>query len=56
MEEEHKESKGMTPERIVKILARHHEIITVQQAKRMLEMVNLLAGIAVNQYLRNTKS
>ena len=56
MEEGDEESKGMTPERIVKILARHHEIVTVQQAKRMLEMVNLLAGIAVNQYLRNTKS
>ena len=56
MEEGDEESKGMTPERVVKILARHHEIITVQQAKRMLEMVNLLAGIAVNQYLRDTKA
>jgi hypothetical protein len=56
MEEGDEKSKGMTPERVVKILARHQEIITVQQAKRMLEMVNLLAGIAVNQYLRNTKS
>jgi hypothetical protein len=45
----------MTPERIVKILARHHEIITVQQAKRMLEMVNLLAGIAVISILEIPK-
>ena len=56
MEEEHKESKGMTPERVVKILARHQEILTIQQAERMLKMMNLLAGIAVDQYLRSIKS
>lgn len=56
MEERHEESKGMTPERVVKILAKHEEIITIQQAERMLEMMNSLAGIAVNQYLRDAKT
>lgn len=56
MEEEHKQSKSMTAEMVIKILAKHQEIITVQQAERMLKMMNLLAGIAVDQYLRSTKS
>lgn len=56
MEEGNVNSKSLTPERVIKILAEHQEIITVQQAERMLEMINLFAGIAVNQYLRSTKS
>jgi hypothetical protein len=55
MEEGNGNSSSMTAERVIKILAKHQEVITVQQAEKMLEMINLFAGIAVNQYLRSTK-
>lgn len=54
MVEGNQESKGITPEKVVKILSKHHENITIQQAEKMLEMINLFAGIAVDQYLRST--
>lgn len=56
MEEGYEKAGGMTPERVVKILEKHEEIITIHQAEKMLEMMNLLAGVAVDQYLRCTNS
>lgn len=56
MEEGYAEGRDMTPERLVKILEKYEEIVTIQQAEKMLKMINLLAGIAVDQYLRSTNS
>lgn len=53
MEEGDEKDKGLTPERAVKLLEQYHEVITIQQARRMLEMMKLFAGVAVDQYLRS---
>ena len=56
MEEGYEETTAMTPDRAIKILAKHQEILTIQQAEKMLKVMNLLAKVAVDQYLRSTNS
>lgn len=50
---EDKEVKGLTPEKVMEIMTKHGENITLEEAKKMLETVNMFVRIAVNQYLRH---
>ena len=46
----------MQPEEAVEILYIHGTEITIEQAKKILEFLRMLAKIAVDQYLRNENS
>jgi len=46
----------MQPQDAVEILRQHGVEVTVEQAKRILEFLRILANIAVAQYLRNGNS
>ena len=46
----------MQPQDAVEILRQHGVEVTVEQAKRILEFLRILANIAVAQYLRNENS
>lgn len=49
--EEHQD--GFPPEKVVQIMAKHGEQITLEEAKKMLEIVKIFTGIAISQYLRD---
>ncbi|HRN72198.1 MAG TPA: hypothetical protein PLM81_03655 [Ginsengibacter sp.] len=49
---EGEEEKGLTPERVIQILAKYGNHIDIEEAKIILEFVKKIAHIAVNQYLR----
>lgn len=46
------EEKGVTPEKVIKILEKHGTKVTLEEAKIILEFMRKLARITVNQYLR----
>jgi len=45
--------KSVTPDRAVKILAKHNVKVTSEQAEKILEFMNKLAQIAVDVYVDN---
>lgn len=46
----------MKPERVVEILAKHGQNVTVEQAAKILDWLRNLADIAVAQYLRGDQN
>ncbi|MDB5090359.1 MAG: hypothetical protein JWR09_4353 [Mucilaginibacter sp.] len=42
--------KSVTPDRAVKILAKHNVKVTSEQAEKILEFMNKLARMAIDQY------
>jgi hypothetical protein len=46
------ESGKLTPEKAIEILNKNGKVVTLEEAKAMLEFLQLLAVIIVNQYLR----
>lgn len=46
------ESGKITPEKAIEILHKNGKVVTLEEAKIMLEFLQLLAAIIVNQYLR----
>lgn len=42
----------ITPEKAIEILNKNGKVVTLEEAKMMLEFLQLLAAIIVNQYLR----
>ncbi|MYY26308.1 hypothetical protein [Elizabethkingia anophelis] len=49
----YKSVKKITPERIVKILERFQNKVSIEEANIILQFMKELAHIAVNQYLSN---
>lgn len=48
------EERGITPERVVKILKEHGTEVTLEEARIILDFMRKLARITVNQYLRSS--
>lgn len=48
--------KGLSPERVVKILAKHGTKVNVKEAGMILGFMEKLVAIAVNDLLRNGKA
>ena len=46
--------RGLTPERVVKILEKHGNTVTLEEAQTILIFMKKLARITVNQYLRGS--
>jgi hypothetical protein len=46
------ESGKLTPEKAIEILNKNGKVVTLEEAKAMMEFLQLLAVIIVNQYLR----
>ena len=46
------ESGKITPEKVIEILNKKGKVVTLEEAKAMMEFLQLLAVIIVNQYLR----
>ena len=46
--------RGLTPEKVVKILEKHGTKVTLEEAKTILIFMKKLARITVNQYLRDS--
>jgi len=44
--------KKITPERVVEMLKKAGKIVTVEQAKKVLELLTILAKLEVKQYLK----
>jgi ribulose-5-phosphate 4-epimerase/fuculose-1-phosphate aldolase len=47
-------SEGLTPEKVLAMLEKHGTIVTIDEAKLILEFMKKLAKMTVNQYLRGS--
>ena len=48
--------RNVTPEKAVEILAKHGTIVTIEEAKIILDLAYNFSILAVNQAVRNKKS
>ncbi|MET3606985.1 hypothetical protein ABIC74_000827 [Mucilaginibacter rubeus] len=55
MKESHLKRSNVTPEKAVKILNKHGTIVTVEEAKKILELAYNFCILSVNQTIRNKK-
>lgn len=47
-----KDPKPITPQQAIEILKKHGTIVTLEQAKKILEFMNKLSKIAIEHYVK----